>query len=286
MSPSDSEPELDCSQSQPYDDPVSEALSDALTMHLRSAAARGGRGRRARGSGRRRSARQPKRKRPEVNLSSEEENTELMEEIISLGDKIKSLEAELNSIKTMMNNLKSGGESIKSLINKEKTDTEEHRRRIEDIDKRSRMLQMIVAYPEFASIKKENFRDEVIDIMCDKLRLSSKFINRFAFHRIGKDGNKILFYALDEFDKTEIFRAARTMKPRDFYVNENLTSRNRQIFFELRQMKKSKKILSVYSYRGDIYCKKDSNSRSVRIDSLRSLGVNNGASVVDQLKSN
>ena len=57
----------------------------------------------------------------------------------------------------------------------------------------------------------------------------------------------------------------------DLFVNESLTAQNGQIFRALLQAKKDKKIYTVFTRGGVVFCKTDQFSARVRVDSVAKL---------------
>ena len=62
----------------------------------------------------------------------------------------------------------------------------------------------------------------------------------------------------------------------DLFVNESLTARNGKLFRSLLQAKKDRKIYTVFTKGGIVFCKKEKNMTRIRVDSeskLAELGV-------------
>ena len=71
--------------------------------------------------------------------------------------------------------------------------------------------------------------------------------------------------------KTELLRAIRTVKPKDLYINDYLTTKRSKLFFDLRQLKKvTPKLKSVFPWNGSIKCRLE-NDRYVQISCQKEL---------------
>ena len=62
----------------------------------------------------------------------------------------------------------------------------------------------------------------------------------------------------------------------DQYINEDLSTWKNEVLFELRQLKKKYVIKSIWTYRGDIYVKRDDNDEPSVIKSKRRLELYKG----------
>ena len=263
-------------------DEVTKRLENRLLELKRGVVSTRGRGRGRPGMPVRMPNRRPEgAKKRRVELSDHDDEDEIrhdfIDEINKLGAKLKSLEEDVKTLKGRLDVMNGENRKLASIVGCSKDKFEEQKSLVDDIDKKSRLLQFVITSPIFSSIEKNNFRREVKDTISTALRLSTSFLDRFVYRRIGNDGRKIFVTALDEYDKSALFVAARTLRPQDFYVNEHLTKTNAELFFHLRKMKKDGVFASVYSYRGDLYVKKDRDSRSICVKNLNDAkNVKNG----------
>lgn len=196
-------------------------------------------------------------------------DVDLTREIARLGTKLKSLQKEVDALKKSLSEMTVDNRKLTAVIETSKKSFTEQKIRLDGVDKKSRLLHSVLTWPGFSSIEKTNFRRDVKDVLSQTLRLSTNFLDRFVFRRIGSDGNKIFATALDEVDKSALFTTVRSLRPDNFYVNEYLTKENADLFYQLRKMKKDGHFSSVYSFRGDIYVKKSRGARSVLVTDLQ-----------------
>ncbi len=57
----------------------------------------------------------------------------------------------------------------------------------------------------------------------------------FSYQRLEKNNNKILLRIPDPEDIIKLFRAARTIRPKNLFVNDFLTPARDKLYFELRK---------------------------------------------------
>ncbi len=94
----------------------------------------------------------------------------------------------------------------------------------------------------------------------------------FSYQRLGKKKNKILVRIPEPERRIELFRAARTIHPRNFFVNDFLTPTREKLFFEFRKQKHQRGLHSVFSsFRGQIYIKNTRNGDMILVKSLNDL---------------
>ncbi len=67
--------------------------------------------------------------------------------------------------------------------------------------------------------------------------MSREITKGFSYQRLGKNKNKVLVRIPDPEDRTELFRAARTIRQRNLFVNDFLTPARDKLFFELQKQK-------------------------------------------------
>ena len=145
---------------------------------------------------------------------------------------------------------------------------------IEDLEQKERGKEIIISDPSI-TVSSEGFQEKVKAIMQNKLKLYHKTLDKLKVRKIGPaDKPKALIIMENLEEKIEIFRVAKEKRPNNFYVNESLIPCRRNLFFECRKIKKEMNLtVSVYTYDGEIFCKKFGERKSIKgrdIESFRS----------------
>lgn len=127
----------------------------------------------------------------------------------------------------------------------------------------------------------------ILDLLKSDLNLhySSKDIN-YAFYMKKKEVNKsysspILVSFSTTGIKQEILQRVRLVRKQSLksntysriYYNERLTKSNQEILFQARSLLKDRKIISTWTFKGDVYIKKELTSLPMKIISLNQLTV-------------
>lgn len=73
--------------------------------------------------------------------------------------------------------------------------------------------------------------------------------------------------------RTEFFNAKKYLKSSSVFLNDHLTAENNKLMYNLRQMKKTGKIYSVWSYLGVIRVKITENSRPMKVTQLDEIAM-------------
>ncbi len=148
--------------------------------------------------------------------------------------------------------------------------------KIEDLDQRLEVVD-IQATSEFVILSGQSISSDgsdlcsyVSDQISQVLHVGIEKIKCFSFQRLGKNKNKVLVRIPDTEDRIELFRAARTIRSTNLFVNDFLTP-VRQTFFKLRKQKHQRGLHSVFSFRGQIYIKKMRDGDMILIKSLNDL---------------
>lgn len=142
--------------------------------------------------------------------------------------------------------------------------------RIDGVEQRERHLEIVVSSPDLSSLSEDNFKDSFVALAAGKLQLSRDFLSRFSVRRVGREGRRrALLLAPSHGDRSELFAAARTVRPANFYVSDSLIKSREDLFYEIRKYKRDNNLhFSAYSYRGEIYCKRNQNSNPVKVKSV------------------
>lgn len=109
----------------------------------------------------------------------------------------------------------------------------------------------------------ENCSDLICDLVRDKVRVNLKSSDISVAHRLGRkpttqaqDRRSLIVKFCRRDLKYDLLKAARTVKPDNFYINESLTPTRNTAMFGLRQAKKKfPHIIAGYgSMDGKVYC--------------------------------
>ena len=178
--------------------------------------------------------------------------TKLTDKITDALDKIGNLERENAELKEAC---KQKDEKILSLeIEKD------------EIDQNSRANCLVLSGEKIENMS-ENVPESLSRIFDVTLKLRPE--NPVDFSYCGStDGTKVLVTIENYYDRAEIFAAVRKIKPNGLYVNEFLTPRRQQLLYELRKLKKKKKVFNAFSSNGKIYYKLKNNSDRVLVKSM------------------
>ena len=111
---------------------------------------------------------------------------------------------------------------------------------------------------------------QVQSALKEKLALDDSTMSDIRIRRTSRRNNsKFLLHLGSPAVKNLIFRSMKTHHPDDMFLNEYLTKRRENIFYQLRKMKaEEKKFHQVYTFHGDIFVKYNSNDSPKQISSL------------------
>ena len=105
--------------------------------------------------------------------------------------------------------------------------------------------------------------DEVTSVDIENLRVS--------FY--GREKKSLRLHCSKRASKLYLLKRARERRPKDFYLNEFLTTNKREFFYNLRQLKKQHPnlIKSVFTREGNIFYVKQNSKKSWQVSSLDDL---------------
>jgi hypothetical protein len=69
-------------------------------------------------------------------------------------------------------------------------------------------------------------------------------------------------------DKMTLLKAARTVRPPNFYINEFLSRRQDNLLFEMRKLKSERGFHSVFSFKGKIYYTMSKGGKMILVKNL------------------
>ena len=124
----------------------------------------------------------------------------------------------------------------------------------ERTDRTARNCQLIIKGSEF-SYETENLKVNAINKLSSALHIPLENLKRSDFKLFGKQKKCLLVTTKNNIDRSELFKAARTVKPANISINEFLTPKKAKLIFDLRKLKfeKKKNIHSIFSLSGKVY---------------------------------
>ncbi len=202
---------------------------------------------------------------------------ELVTVLQALVAKVDMMAKELFDLAPKLINLTNRVEKVdKENIELKKSLTEKNVK-IEDLEQRMEAVE-IQARSEFVVLSGQNISSDgpnlrlrVSEQISQELHVSREKSKGFSYQRLGKSKNKVLVRIQEPEDRIELFRAARTICPRNLFVNDFLTPARDKLFFDLRKQKHQRGLHSVFSFRGQIYIKKTPDGDMILVKSLNDL---------------
>ena len=188
--------------------------------------------------------------------------TELIREVKEQGRRFQELLDEAKS-------LKETNDSLKRKIKTRDEEIVDLRFRLENLEQREKQNEVVVSCPSIESMDKENFSQPMVNLLKDKLDMSDDELSQFSFRKIGR---RALVTVPSAVLRRGVFAAARSRRPRNFFVNESLTPTRSKFFYEVRSFLKTlpDKMIT-YTMFGVVYIKKNKTSDPVVIKSLDDL---------------
>lgn len=199
--------------------------------------------------------------------------TNLLKDIKVIKNEVCDLNAYVKDLSKRVTTLENENKTLKDSNKMKDVKIKELENRVDAIEQREKRYQVIVSSPEISSMCNENFGDNIKGQMAQKLGLSKNILDRFTYKRIGIEGKrKALVTVNNDEERSVIFVAAKTTKPNNFFINDALTKNRDQLFFSIRQHKKTNNdIHSVFTIKGNVYIKMTSTSNPVLIKSMDDL---------------
>ena len=113
----------------------------------------------------------------------------------------------------------------------------------------------------------------MVNNLTTKLRITPEKASTIQFNKLGDAKNIVAAKIESEDTRRDLFKAAKSMKPGDFFISESLTSKRRTLLYQLRKLKKTQRIHSAFSFYGDIFYKQTESGNRIKIKSLREISV-------------
>ena len=83
--------------------------------------------------------------------------------------------------------------------------------------------------------------------------------------------NKVRVKLPNQEDRSALFTAVKSNRPRDLFVNDYLIPSRDKLLYEIRTKKQELGIHSVFSFRGQIYIKKSGDSEKILVRSINEI---------------
>ena len=222
------------------------------------------------------------------NLSLKNENTTIKNENATTKNEIGYLRSENSTRKNDVTILKNENKSIKAQIeilyqnnndlkievNDDKLEIQKLLSKAEDIEQKMHNEKIII------TCKLEKNRS-IIETISKKLKIPMEQMHGLVAENFGNLEDKFLIKTINSTIKSKIFKAAKTERPNDLFVNEFLVKRRQKLMYDLRTMKRQGRFSSVYSFNGDIFVKYHNNNNYFHIKSLNDILDANATSYND-----
>lgn len=165
-------------------------------------------------------------------------------------------------------------ENIQREMSELKLENHELKNQVESMDMNNRADSLIFTTKDFGPAgAEENAAEKVADVVSARfsdVRLSKADIQ--AAHRLqSKDTIICKFYSREVRDnlygkRFELMK--QSDRPRNpFFISESLTKNNRTLFNELLAAKRDRKLYTVFTRAGAVFCKTSREAKAVRVDS-------------------
>ncbi len=136
----------------------------------------------------------------------------MKQEYVNLSGSFDAALIEISSLKTENTDLRN-----KSMIQNEKIISLDQR--IDDMEQRTNNDEIIISGSS-VNADSNNLKCDMSKLICDELKISSEVVKSLSFRKIGKGKHSVLVSSV----RSAFFVAARSIKPRNLYINESLIS--------------------------------------------------------------
>lgn len=194
--------------------------------------------------------------------------TELLNEIRTLHSKFDSFSVQISEMKSIIEEKDKALASLKKESDKKDVKIAELERRVDSLERKEREDYLVVTGPAI-NTSAPNLEESVKNIISSCTRIHPNKLN-FTAKKLGNSRTQALLKLKDATLKTDLFRAFRTMKPKDMYINEYLTPANYKLAAELRKLKREKGLIhSVFTFHGQVYVKKSPDGNKILMQTLQ-----------------
>ena len=106
------------------------------------------------------------------------------------------------------------------------------------------------------------------ETLSSKLNIPLKELDDLIFQKFGNFNNKFVAKVSNSSLKSRMFKAVKTARPENVFINEFLTKKRENLMYELRNFKRQGRLTSVYSFNGKIYVKYPNNIVAFHVNNL------------------
>ena len=174
------------------------------------------------------------------------------------------LNNENKSIKTQIETLHQNNNDLNNEINNQKLEFDKLLSRSEDMEQKMHNDKIIIT----CTLEKNR---SIIETLSKKLKIPKEQMDGLIVENFGNLQNKFIIKSITSTAKSNFFKAAKTERPHDLFINEFLTKKREKLLYDLRTMKRQGRFSSVYTFNGDIYVKYQNNNTSFNIKSLNDI---------------
>ena len=195
---------------------------------------------------------------------------ELRQDTSRIDNRLENIERSLVIAENKLITLEKDNKCLRDNLEKKDKEIQELKYRVDSIEQRERRFQLVVSSPEILSLGEDNFKDRVVEMLVAKLRLTKDYLDsRFSVRRIGKEDNRrALLTASSLEDKINLIKTTRKEKPNGLFMGDSLIKSREDLFYNIRKYRRDNKLkFSAFSFKGDIYIKKEEEDEPVCIRS-------------------
>ncbi len=163
----------------------------------------------------------------------------IRQENVNLSGSFDAALTEISSLKAENTDLQN-----KSTIQNEKIISLDQR--IDDMEQRTKNDEIIISGSSVNADSK-NLKRDMSKLICDELKISSEVVKSLSFRKIGKGKHSVLVNVPVSSVWSAFFVTARSIKPRNLYINESLISSQDKLLYELWKLVGGKNVFIQFS---------------------------------------
>ena len=209
----------------------------------------------------------PKKLQPKQNQSPDS----LTKQIMTLTEQVTLLTQKFGEMQSMFNGLfekmKLDNEKLKTENTALRSEIISVNHRVDDMEQEANNGKIVLHIKNYQNNHNVNVKTYVSETLNRRINLDPSFLDGVTVNKFGKFNDKFILEVSSMSMKSFLFKVIKEKKPRDIFVNEFLTRKRSQLFYEIRQKKKNDPRLfhSVYTYNGSIFLKHTKESQPIRI---------------------
>ena len=207
-----------------------------------------------------------------------------------MGSTVSDIKEDLNGVNSKLNRMLSLMRVFLNKIKKLESKVEEqdkiitnHKREIQHLTNRcdnnerlARSNKIILASPVI-NTQTNNFYDAVKLILRDGFELPPGIIAMIMINRFGCAKVTVLLDLPSAAIKANIFSAKKSLRDKpeyaNLFVNEFLSRKNGELLKKARALKKEEKLVSAFTYNGQVYIKKEENGDKILVSDMTDLQI-------------